>query len=174
MKNKKDRIFFKNSFLILLLFLSIATILKIELKAQSFSLFIDLKPIFLSLDSGGPGIGLGWEYYFNKKFSTFGKFVYMNFLDVGIWLIYYLQGFRFYFCNSNFDKFFFGLYGIVLYGSVEQSVSLVYGFQIDIGYKWRIEGFERYFIEPQIIYIYIVGEPLLFGLSMGLNIGIIF
>jgi len=174
MKKIKDIIFFRKSFLFLIFVFIIFNLLKVDVKAQVFSLFIDLKPIYLSLESGGPGIGLGWEYYFNKNISTFGKLVYMNFFDVDIWLIYYLQGFRFYFCNSNYDKFFIGLYGIILYGVIEKEGSLIYGLQVDFGYKWRIEGFERYFIEPQISYIYIIGEQLLLGLSLGLDVGIIF
>jgi len=46
--------------------------------------------------------------------------------------------------------------------------------QIDFGYKWKIEGFEQFFIEPQIAYVYFFGEELLLGLSIGLNVGIIF
>jgi len=144
----------------------------IEIKAQSFSVFIDLKPIYLAANSQGPGLGIGWEYFFNLTFSIYGKMVYMNFLDVEIWLIYYLQGIRFYFKNSNYDKFFIGLYGIVLYGVYQKQGSISYGIQIDFGYKWRLEGFEKIFIEPQITYIYIFGEELIPGISLGLNVGL--
>ncbi len=157
----------------LLFFYSLFFILSLELRAESLSIFIDLKPLSLSINAGGPGLGFGLEFYLKNYFSIYGKIVYMNFYDADIWLLYYMQGARFYFEKGRFDRFFIGIYGIALYGVIENYGSFQYGFQIDFGYKWRINGFEKYFIEPQIGYIYIFGEIPIPGLSLGLTFGIV-
>lgn len=158
-------------FILFCLFLFIA-LLSIKLKAEGLSVFFDLKPLFLSIDAGGLGLGVGFELNLKSGFSIYSKFVYMNFYDVSIWLIYWLQGFRYYFDNAKFDKFYLGLHFLTLYGSKNNEESMNIGFQIEIGYKWYIEGLELIFIEPQLSYIYIFGELPLPGVNVGLNFGI--
>jgi len=162
-------ILFLLCFLFLLLF-----VFNPEIKADCLSVFIDLKPLYLSLNAGGPGIGLGYEIYLKNYFSIYGKLVYMNFYDAGIWLLYYQQGLKFYFNKTEFDKFFIGLYGIILYGVIDNIESLSYGVQFDAGYKWRLDNAEKFYIEPSIGYIYIFGESPLPGISLGLAVGMIF
>lgn len=141
--------------------------------AEGLSIFLDLKPFVMSIDAGGIGIGAGFEINLNFGFSLYGKIVYMNFSDVAIWLIYYLQGFKFYFNPKKYSDFFAGINCIVLYGSIDNNKSINWGIEVDIGYKWLITGFERFYIEPQITYIYIFGELPLPGITFGLIFGVI-
>ncbi len=148
-------------------------IFNVNITAGNLSIFIDLKSIFQPLSDGGIGFGLGWELNLKNYFSLCGKFVYMNLFDVEIWAIYYLQGIKIYFDKNAFDKLFLGIYGVVLYGK-QVDIGFSYGLQIELGYKWRIEGFEKFYLEPIVFYPYIFNEPLLLGIAFGLNVGIIF
>ena len=166
---------YRNTYIqkMILIFFFFLFIYSSNIYAQNLSIFLDLKPIYLSISAGGPGFGIGWELFLKNLFSLYGKFVYMNLYDAQIWLMYYLQGFRLYFNKDYFDKFFIGLYGIMLYGEKQNITSIAYGLQIDLGYKWRIDGFEKYYVEPQIGYIYFFGELPIIGFSIGLCVGII-
>ncbi|MFN3411633.1 MAG: hypothetical protein ACK4YF_05705 [Exilispira sp.] len=168
MENKKNLIIL--FFILLLIFILLPSQ---KIFAEGLSFFLDLKPLTMSIDAGGIGIGAGYEININFGFSLYGKIVYMNFYDVAIWLIYYLQGFKFYFNPKKYSDFFAGINYIVLYGSINDNRSINWGIEFDIGYKWLITGFERFYIEPQITYIYIFGELPLPGITFGLIFGVI-
>ncbi len=173
--NIKSLIMFKilNFLIIIICLIILIHVFNIMVFAQNFSLFIDLKPFYLSLMSNGPGIGIGHEYFLFNHYTLYGKFVYMNFYENDIWLIYYLQGARFYFNKEYYDKFFIGFYVIILYGIAEGNKDIAFGIQCEIGYKWIIEGFNRFYIELQLGYIYFFKEMPILGISPGLSVGFI-
>ena len=149
---------------------------------NSFLIYFDLKPLNLSLQSNGFGFGISFEYLFNNFFGLNLKFEHMNFKDEKTYLYSLLLGIRFYFQQYAPYKFFLGFFPLFFYGWNNSLITKTFGLNINFGYKFGIfkilniknNFIKDLFLEIYFEYIYLYNQEIVYGISPGINIGIIF
>ncbi|MCX8059216.1 MAG: hypothetical protein N3A58_07360 [Spirochaetes bacterium] len=140
-----------------------------------YSICIDFKPLFLSIQTEGFGYGFFFEYFLNQKLSLLLRNEYMNFISLNIWLIDLMFGVRLYFRNA-YSGLFFGTYFIIFYGSKPNLNTFTWGFNVELGYRFLLlkEFFKKnikVFLEIYLEFNYLYKEEIIYGISPGFCIG---
>lgn len=168
---------------LILIFILIAILVN-KLEAEEnynlkYCFYFDTKPLFLSLQTEGFGYGLTFEIIFNNNFSVLLKNEFFNFKIVDIKLIDFMIGARYYIKNAPYG-FFIGSYFMILYGKSENSWNFLWGINVDFGYKFELfkeilkYKSKKLFIELYIEYNYVNQSEIIYGISPGISIGVIF
>lgn len=172
----------KKILMIILIFIIIAILVnKLEAEEDEFikyCIYFDTKPFILSLQTEGLGYGLIFEIIFTNNFSILLRNEFFNFKIIDTKIINFMFGGRYYIKGAPYG-FFIGSYFMLLYGIIENNREFQWGVNIDLGYKINLfrellkSDYELFF-EIYFEYNYVNKSEIIYGISPGFSLGIIF
>jgi len=136
-----------------------------------FAIRIDLQPTRISMDAGGFGAGMGFEWAFwnHVTFNIEGRWV--NMPEGSIWFLNGWAGVRYKPFGTGIEGLYIGTFITGLYGNRGFGPEITGGAIFDIGYTWNVVR-SGWFVEPYIKYPLMWGEQPLIGLMPGIAFGL--